>query len=686
MKHSLRVILAALVLAASAVRADGPEDQYVQIYSLIQEADALNDAGQKREALARYAEAQAALAKFPTAFPGWSEKVVSFRLNYIASKLSPLVAQYGTNVATAAAVLAPGPAGPAVPGAETNTALRELQQELQRLQAENANLSAKLKEALSVQPSVVDPRELAKAEEKNKALQKENELLKVTLGQEQEKSTKLVDPAVLAEARQSLAGMRGRLDEQDRTLAVLKQENDLLKKQAAEAEKKGGGATPPSSQQLQQTRDSLAALQAANDKLRAEKAVVEAQLADLSRQLARPKEPAGSKDTEQLLAKLQQENAALQKEKTELQARVASLPTVPADPAKTESKKVRQLKDELDKQSAAAKAAAKQSEEQRRQIERDRSAWLKERAELESRLVASAADATKAEIKKRKQLESELEDVRGKLEKAQKQLSKKPSNKSDLEQQVEVLQARLQILEAKPLPYTTEELAALDKKPVVQLAASTGDARTVSPARDASPEAKHVKRTVKELPPGTGDLASAAQRAFLARRYDEAEQKYLDILRQDEKNVFTLGNVAAIQVEMSKLDAAEKNLGTALALDAQDDFCLYLMGRVKFLRGKLDEALDLLSQSAKANPDSAETQNYLGIVLSEKGLRPQAETAFRKAIQLQPRYAAAHNNLAFIYATQKPPSTALARWHYQKALDAGHPKNPDLEKFLGDTK
>ena len=54
----------------------------------------------------------------------------------------------------------------------------------------------------------------------------------------------------------------------------------------------------------------------------------------------------------------------------------------------------------------------------------------------------------------------------------------------------------------------------------------------------------------------------------------------------------------------------------------------------------------------------------------------------RRAIQLSPSYGEAHNNLAVIYATQKPPLLELARWHYQRALSAGSPANPDLEKWL----
>ena len=91
-----------------------------------------------------------------------------------------------------------------------------------------------------------------------------------------------------------------------------------------------------------------------------------------------------------------------------------------------------------------------------------------------------------------------------------------------------------------------------------------------------------------------------------------------------------------------------------------------------------------MSRAAKLDPQNPEIQNYLGVTLAQKGLRAQAETALRKAIQLDPNDGPAHNNLAVIYASQQPPLTELARWHYQKALDDGQPHNPDLEKLLAD--
>ena len=92
--------------------------------------------------------------------------------------------------------------------------------------------------------------------------------------------------------------------------------------------------------------------------------------------------------------------------------------------------------------------------------------------------------------------------------------------------------------------------------------------------------------------------------------------------------------------------------------------------------------MESLSRAAQLDPEDARTQNYLGIALSQKGLRKPAETALRRAVLLQPGYGEAQNNLAVIYATQEPPFLELARWHYQRALASGHPKNAELEKML----
>jgi len=185
-----------------------------------------------------------------------------------------------------------------------------------------------------------------------------------------------------------------------------------------------------------------------------------------------------------------------------------------------------------------------------------------------------------------------------------------------------------------------------------------------------------------ELPAGVGPLAAEAERALEAGRLDEAERIYLDILRQDEKNLYTLVQLASVQMTVSHFADAEKTIERALVIDPQQPLCLYMKGYLRFQQNKIEEALDALSLSAKVLPDKADTQYLLGKVLLQKGLPAQAETALRKAIQLKPQFREAHYSLALLYSKQKPPLKELAQWHYRKATNLGYPVDPALEKEL----
>jgi Flp pilus assembly protein TadD len=169
-----------------------------------------------------------------------------------------------------------------------------------------------------------------------------------------------------------------------------------------------------------------------------------------------------------------------------------------------------------------------------------------------------------------------------------------------------------------------------------------------------------------------------------AGRFDAAETQLLEVLQQDEDNVLILIDLAYSQAEQGRLSDAEINLRKALAGAPQNSQALYLMGYVKYRQDEFDAAFDSLSRAAQLDPGNARVQNLLGGTLMEKGHRAAAETAFRNAIRLQPGFAGPHYNLAFLYIKQNPPFVELARWHYEKAMDAGHPRVPDLEREIRD--
>jgi Flp pilus assembly protein TadD len=643
------------LLLLSCARAIAQDDQYVQVYNLIQEADALNNSNQPGQALARYTDARMTLQKFQRMYPDWNPKVVDFRLNYLASRITEMadkaphpIASHGvawqkTN-APVARPLQPQAAN------DLENQIGALQNLVRQLQADKQLLEAKLKEAFSAQPAAVDPGELAKAEERIRALEKENGLLQVTVAQQQTRAAPAVDAKTLDQMKRDLTEANKRIADQTAKANVL-----VLEKQTLQTRL---DSLIPASWNASNLEAARKGLDEANRKL--------AQQTDIASGLAREKENllARVKTLEadaDVLTELHAENEILKKQLAGLKgpARITSS----ADATRHMAE-------------AQARIAALESDKEILRLEKIALQIRVRQLSVPSVAMTAVPAARMPEDTARvKQLERERAELQKKLEAALKKIYGRKSKSAvarmeDLAGQLEVLHARLAVFEAQQIPYTHEE-RALFKESRASLAV-------------ADPRAG--QKSGREMPSGTAALVAEARRDFSSKKFDRAEEKYIQILRKDEENVYTLANLAAIQLELNHLDEAEKHVRQALALSPDDSYSLLVLGQINFRREKYDEALDALSRASKLDSQNAEIQNFLGLTLSQKGMRSSAETAFRKAIQLDPNYGSAHHNLAVFYITQKPSWPELARWHYKKALDCGFPRNPDLEKMLGQGK
>lgn len=651
-------VLAGLIgfLAFSCAHAVAQDDEYIQIYGVIQDADALGNSSQTGEALAKYIDAQTSLQRFQRIYPDWNRQVIQYRLNYLASRIAEISAR--TPVAATKTPIAAKPPTTAPPALSLQPREREdfehqrdmLQSRVQQLQVDKMMLESKLKESLAAQPAAVDPRELAKAEEKIRSLEKENSLLQVSVAQQQTKAAPPVDTAAVEQMKQQLAETSQRLADQTKRADALAGERRALQTKL--------DSLIPAPWNATNLRETKKALEDANRKLGAQSKLASRLDAEKMNLMARVKLLEADSGT---LVALRAENEILKKQLADLKR--------PA-PAGSAVEVTRQLAE------ARARIAA---------LESDQEIWRLEKIALENRvrhLMASSTAApapapapaatTVEDASRVKQLERESADLRKKLGAAQKELAGRKARNvatkiEDLTGQLAILRARLAVFETQQIPYTEEE-HALFKRTQVSLEAVNPRAR---------------QKSVNELPSGSATLVAEARNDFAAKRFDKAEEKYIQILHHDTKNVYTLSNLAAIQLELNHLDDAEQHIHQALAVSPDDSYSLLVLGQIKIRREQYDAALDALSSAAKVDPQNAEIQNYLGLTLSQKGLRTSAETAFRKAIELDPHYAGAHYNLAVFYITQSPPWPELARWHYKKAIDSGFPPNPDLEKMLG---
>jgi cytochrome c-type biogenesis protein CcmH/NrfG len=570
-------------------RAQTPEDRYLKAYATMQQADDLRTGGDSRGAINRYLEAQVALKEIRQQYPGWNERILAFRLEYISDQLAPL-----TKGGMPPAEAAPSD-GPKV------SPLEQQQGEIARLAGQNALLEARLREALKVQPAATDPRELARAEERIKALQKERDLLAVTLEQAK------VNLPRGASADVQAAAVQQQVVTQSAVADVLKKQNDELQRQITELQKRlQGRLVAGITADTLPLKEAIAALQASNRVMKVEQEAMENRLLEF----VKTYNLGASEREKEFEKKLAEANAVADSARKERDTLLQKLEMV-----------TRELNKEADKQPTAASA--------------------------------------------------------------------------ELERQLESIRAKLEIFEAKAVPYSSEELALFKQAPIKVAAAqaavppptnapavtgTNGPAVTAAAANGTNAPAVAARK--KELPPGAGPLLRDADRAIDAERFDEAEAKLRDILRQDPDQPFVLAKLAAVQMDQNKTAEAEASLQKALTVDPQDSACLYLMGSLKVRQEKFDEGIDLLSQTVKLSPENAQAHYYLAKALVQKGQRKPAETALRKAIHIKPGWGEAHYLLAVIYATQEPNFRGLAQYHYKRAIAGGAPRNPDLEKFM----
>jgi hypothetical protein len=80
-------VFSALLISLVVARAEGPDSDYLAIYSVMEQADALNTKGKTAAAHQKYLEAQRSLAEFRQNNSGWNSQMVNYRQAYLVDKI-----------------------------------------------------------------------------------------------------------------------------------------------------------------------------------------------------------------------------------------------------------------------------------------------------------------------------------------------------------------------------------------------------------------------------------------------------------------------------------------------------------------------------------------------------------------------------------------------------------------------
>lgn len=706
------LIASSLLLSSMLAWSQEASDLFLRAYQDFQSGEKLERDGSPREAFARYQSAAKLLEAIIKADPEWQPPVVEFRLKKTRDNIARLEQQV--------AALPPveeGPEGP-LPQAESVTIPPPVINTSRPLTTSRPSPTPLPTSTGVTGASQAQRQQMA-------ALREENEQLKERL------------------ARQS-AELKSALFAVDKTKvtvvelkAQLAQAQDAMENAVRDREIRAATAPRADDPRLAELAGRILAAEAENEALVDENARLLAKLENAAKyiasaeavskvleadrkKIAKQRDEAIArtkkiKDNTEVLEKLAQEKRDLEKkfaaEKKDLEAKLAeATDTEKLDKLAAENKALAEKLELSEKKLAEAAAKPAESEkllaELRSEINSLNDRLLESQSQIASRedqiqSLAKQLDESSGEVarlrlnpqpsadEKRTIVENDL--LRAIILRQIKDQSERDLASAELEKEIQALQVKsdaigrqLEVLR-KPAFRLSDDEKLLFREPVAMLSEAAPESLSVTLAvakpANGFPEPLPAEGP-ESLPEATRALVDEARKLFESGRFSDAEKLYQQIVDAAPNNYFALSNLGVTQIQSRKLSAAEVALKKAIEINPKDAFAATNLGVVLCKQGRFDEAMASLKEALASDANDHIAQNYLGICYGEKSMKPEAEAAFLRSIEIRDAYPDAHFNLAVLYATSQPPSLEKAREHYDKAVRHGSEPDPSLEQLL----
>jgi arylsulfatase A-like enzyme/Flp pilus assembly protein TadD len=145
----------------------------------------------------------------------------------------------------------------------------------------------------------------------------------------------------------------------------------------------------------------------------------------------------------------------------------------------------------------------------------------------------------------------------------------------------------------------------------------------------------------------------------------------------DPETHATLGQLAAMG---GRLDEAETFFGKALELDPSFPQARADLGFLLLTQRRLDEALPHLEAAVAVEPDRVRAWNGLGVIRYQREDLPGAVEAWSRVVELAPRLADAHYNLANALERTGDPAGAARELRAFAALASGRDREEALAR------
>ena len=171
-----------------------------------------------------------------------------------------------------------------------------------------------------------------------------------------------------------------------------------------------------------------------------------------------------------------------------------------------------------------------------------------------------------------------------------------------------------------------------------------------------------MRSKVAELP----DTLRKASRLHREGHLEQAESLYKKILASNPTHQEALHLLSLVEIQNNRIDNALELITATLRADPKNPSVRLTAGMVCHRLGRLDEALARYDQALALKPNFASAFNNRGNVLRDLARLEDAVGNYDKALALKPAYPEALNNRGVVLRDLKRPEAALA--DFDKAI------------------